>query len=74
MSLPNEERRPILSAMSELLTETKALLAATKRRPREISAASGVGYDWLIKFARGVIQDPGISRVQRLHDFLSRDR
>ena len=72
--MPIQETSPILWAMSELLTETKALLAATKRRPREISAASGVGYDWLIKFARGVIRDPGITRVQRLHDFLSRDR
>lgn len=57
-----------------LLDKTVALLAA---RPRTltlaaIAAAAGVEKEWLAKFSKGVIADPGVRKVQALHDYLAR--
>lgn len=56
-----------------LLETTKALLAA---RPRTLSLpmiaeASGVEREWLAKFSKGAIADPGVRKVQKLHDYLA---
>jgi transposase len=39
---------------------------------RQIAAKSGgkVDYDWLRKFAAEAATDPGVNRVEGLHDFL----
>ncbi len=57
--------------MKTLLTETKNMLVSTDRTKREIADGAGVGKEWLNKFAQGQIKDPGINRVQAVHDYLS---
>jgi hypothetical protein len=37
---------------------------------RELAEGAGVDFEWLSKFSRGEITDPGVSKVQRVHDFL----
>jgi hypothetical protein len=37
---------------------------------REIAAGADVDFEWLSKFSRGVITDPGVTKVQKVHDFL----
>ena len=54
-----------------LLEATKMRLAAQKLPLREVAAGSGVGYEWLAKFSQGRIGDPGVRKVQALHDFLA---
>lgn len=55
-----------------LLTRTKALL---KQRGdltlRQIADGAGVGHQWLRGLAYGAIKDPGITRLEKLHAFLS---
>lgn len=55
----------------DLLSTTKTLLAQSPETQRIIAANSGVGYQWLAKFSQGRISDPGVSKVQQLHDYLS---
>lgn len=57
---------------TDLLTETLELFA---KRPanvslRAISEASGVNFHWLGKFAQGKFDDPGVKKIQKLHDYL----
>ena len=52
--------------------ETIKLLKAC---PREISLAhialeTGLHPNWLSEFNRGTIEDPGVNKVQKLHDYL----
>lgn len=60
--------------MSDLLKNTMDLLAAASEPRRVIASKSGVGYEWLAKLAQGRIPDPGITRIQKLHDYLSRQQ
>jgi transcriptional regulator with XRE-family HTH domain len=53
-----------------LLNRTKALLTCTKYTYEQIASGAGVKTDWLAKFAQGHIVEPGVSKVQRVHDFL----
>jgi hypothetical protein len=39
---------------------------------REIASGARVEYEWLSKLSQGVIAEPGVNKVQRVHDFLSR--
>lgn len=62
-----------------LLVRTFALLERLHGDPRDgkftyddIADGAEVGRDWLAKFATKQIPEPGINRVQRVHDFLSR--
>lgn len=63
-----------MRGMKTLYDDTIALLKSTRLSRREIAAGAGLGFDWLNKLAQGHIEDPGIKRIQRLHDFLSRKR
>lgn len=54
-----------------LLTDTIKLLEANKGRWREISRDTGLGYDWINKLAQGCIADPGVRKIQKLHDHLT---
>lgn len=50
---------------------------ALERRPapmRQIAEEADVGYEWLVKFAHGHIEEPGISKVERVRDALGRLR
>ena len=64
----------------DLLAQTKLKLASAhaesgdsrSRFMRSVAQQSGVGYEWLMKFSAGRIGDPGVVRVQKLHDYLSK--
>jgi hypothetical protein len=58
-----------------LLRTTQKLLeraVADDTSLRQLAEASegSVEYEWLVKFAQGSVKDPGVNRVQALHDFL----
>jgi predicted transcriptional regulator len=36
---------------------------------RDVAEKSGVGYEWLAKFAAGKIKNPGVDKVSSLEDF-----
>jgi transcriptional regulator with XRE-family HTH domain len=36
---------------------------------RDVAEKSGVGYEWLTKFASGKIKNPGVDKVSSLEDF-----
>lgn len=50
----------------------KKTLKLLKKRGgyRDIARATGLGYDWLLKLSAGEIGDPGVNRIERLHNFL----
>lgn len=50
---------------------TLKLLHDDDRDNKEIAAGAGVNGHWLAKFRQGVIANPGVRTVERLHDFLS---
>ncbi len=55
---------------SNWLTKTMALLAETDLSVSEIAAGANVGSRWLYSLMNGRWSDPGIKKVQRVHDFL----
>lgn len=57
---------------AELLPATKRLLEQRAKRLslRKISAGSGVNLHWLGKFVQGKFDDPGVKKIQKLHDYL----
>jgi hypothetical protein len=57
----------LLERTQELLTERRQVWSLTRIAQESRGA---VDREWLIKFARGAVEDPGVNRVQRLHDFL----
>ena len=57
--------------MKTMLQDTLDMLHDTDLPRRIIAAESGLGLEWLHKLAQGRIPDPGIIRIQRLHDYLS---
>jgi len=50
---------------------TIQLLQTHKGQFRQIAEATGLDYDWLHQVARGVINDPGVRKIEKLHDYLS---
>lgn len=66
-----EESFPNMFIMNTMLDRTLCLLAQTSIPPRTISRETGLGYDWLIRLRRGEIRDPGIRKIESLHDYLS---
>lgn len=62
-----------------LLDSTRKLLTEHQSRGgslREIAGSSGgaVEREWLYRFARGEIENPGVKHVQALHDYLAKPR
>lgn len=57
-----------------LLTVTQDLLRTTPRflSLKQISIEAGVPYRWLTDFATDRINDPGVRKVQAVHDYLVR--
>lgn len=53
-----------------LLDRTYRLLAATDLTYDEIAKGAQVGFDWLAKFKQRCIVEPGVKKVQAVHDFL----
>lgn len=59
-------------AMTEnLLERTYQLLDSSDLTYSEIADGAGVDINWLAKFKQRAIGEPGISKVQGVHDFLS---
>lgn len=65
--------KTLLELTQEAVTKTRQMVNAEKNgglTQREIADGAGVNFWWLIKFAQGSIDNPGLDAVQRLHDFL----
>lgn len=60
------------NSTESLLTRTKKLLDQRGELSlREIAEGAGVGHEWVRSIAyEGRIVDPGISRLEKLHNFL----
>lgn len=55
---------------SSMLIEVKEGLERARGEWRKICLELGIDYSWLCKVAQGQIDDPGVSRVERLHRYL----
>lgn len=56
--------------MADLLTETLSMASQTKLPVVHICREIGVTTRWYGKVLAGVIPDPSVRRIQRLHDYL----
>lgn len=55
-----------------LLSRTKKLLAQRDGLSlRQIAEGAGVGHQWVRGLVYGAIKDPGVSRLEKLHNFLA---
>jgi len=65
--------------MADVPDLTESLLSRTKKllddrgeiSLREIAEGAGVGHEWVRGLAYGAIKDPGVSRLEKLHNFLT---
>jgi len=55
-----------------LLQKTQALIASTSVPAVEICRTVGVSTRWFSRFKRGDFHDPGVRKIQAIHDFLSK--
>jgi hypothetical protein len=60
-----------MNSTEPLLDRTYKLLEATNLTYDEIATGAGVKFDWLAKFKQRCIAEPGVSKVQAVHDFLT---
>ena len=56
--------------MNTWLSTTTDMLRSTSIPLAEIAASAKVELRWLYKFKDGYFQDPGVTKVQRIYDFL----
>lgn len=54
-----------------LLGSTFQLLDATELTYPQIEAATGLDRNWLAKLKQRRIAEPGVTKIQRLHDYLA---
>lgn len=59
--------------MSKLLKKTIRLTKQTKVPTLKIVEGTGLTEAWVRKFQRGGFDDPGVSKVEVLHDFLQKN-
>lgn len=59
--------KPLLARTHELLDRLHG-----RYTYQQIADGSEVDREWLAKLARGEIPEPGVNKIQRVHDFLSR--
>lgn len=57
---------------ADLYSKTIRLLKMSSISFSEISKGAGVGQRWLFDLANGRFKDPGVRKIQRLHDYLSK--
>lgn len=55
----------------ELLSSTQKLLDDTPQSVKTIAKGAKVNYRWLRYFMDGRYNDPGVRKIQRIHDYLS---
>lgn len=53
-----------------LLDKTYRLLEETDLTYRQVASGAAVDMNWLAKFKQRAIAEPGVGKVQRVHDFL----
>jgi transcriptional regulator with XRE-family HTH domain len=68
--MPKE--KPLLARTKDLLEQLHGDPQEGKFTYEDIADGAKVGREWLAKFAIGQIPEPGVNKVQRVHDFLSR--
>jgi transcriptional regulator with XRE-family HTH domain len=62
----------VSDSTESLLSRTKKLLDQRGELSlREIAEGAGVGHEWVRGLTYGAIKDPGISRLEKLHNFLT---
>lgn len=54
-----------------LLARTYRLLDGLNLTYREIAEGAQVDKNWVAKFVQRAIEEPGVTKVQRVHDFLA---
>lgn len=57
--------------MSDLYSQTLRLLAERAESLQSVADGANVGYHWLAKLNQRQIPDPGVNRLQRVHDYLA---
>jgi transcriptional regulator with XRE-family HTH domain len=60
-----------MAKAKSLLQITYDLLDSSDLTYRQIAEGAGVDVQWFAKFKQRRIPEPGVSKVQRIHDFLS---
>jgi len=60
--------------MRDLVSETQCLARNSSMTVSEICKAAGIKSRWYHKFIAGEFKDPGVSKVQRLHEVLKDSR
>jgi hypothetical protein len=56
---------------SKLLDSTIELLHRDKGTWQQTAADTKLGYQWLAKLSQGCIDDPGVKKIETLHNYLS---
>lgn len=56
---------------SELLDKTVDLLEQDRGNWNHTAKVTGLGRDWIAKLAQGHINDPGVKKIEKLHDYLT---
>lgn len=54
-----------------LLNRTLRLIEESNLTYRQIAEGASVDMNWLAKLRQGAIEEPGVHKVQRVHDFLA---
>lgn len=54
-----------------LLEKTRALLELDRGSWPTTAEQTGLGREWIAKLAQGLIDDPGVKKIEKLHDYLS---
>lgn len=56
--------------MNDLYEKTLELIRASDQSIRQLAKDAGVGQRWLSDLVSGRFDDPGVKKIQRLHDYL----
>ena len=68
----NQTRAIAQKHPSKMLDDVIAWLCTTAMTAEEIARASGTNKWWVDRMRAGVVEDPGIRRVQAIHDLMDR--
>lgn len=54
-----------------LLQQTICLLDADRGEWSKTAKETGLGYEWIKKVANHKVPDPGVNKIETLHDYLA---
>ena len=60
--------------MTDLYEKTITKLTESKIPLMQVAAGSNVGYRWLCRLIAGDYSDPGVKKIQRIHNYLSTEK